>query len=95
LVLASRAPNAYRIGIDFGTLHDLGLAIEDVEEEYKPENKHLKPLELAGKLAGLYPKEWIDYITSKRIEINSVTEALNELDLLIMTTQEQLIFQNM
>jgi hypothetical protein len=45
LVLASKAPNAYRIGIDFGTLNDLGLAIEDVEKEYKPENKHLKPLE--------------------------------------------------
>ena len=78
LVLASKAPNVYRIGIDFGILQDLGLAIEDVEEEYKPENKHLKPLERGGKLAGLYPKEWIDYITSKRIEINSVTEALND-----------------
>ena len=79
LVLAAKAPNAYRIGIDFETIHDLGLDIKDVEEEYKPENKHLKPLqEQEGKFAGLYPKEWIDYITTKRVEINSVTEALND-----------------
>jgi hypothetical protein len=31
-----------------------------------------------GKLAGSYPKEWIEYITTKRVEINSVTEALND-----------------
>jgi hypothetical protein len=77
LVLAAKAPNAYRIGIDFGTLQDLGLDVEHVEEEYRPGN-HLDPLEQGGKLAGLYPKEWIDYITSKRIEINSVTEELND-----------------
>jgi hypothetical protein len=77
LVLAAKAPNAYRIGIDFGTLQDLGLDIKDVEEGYKPGN-HLEPLEQVGKLAGLYPKEWIDYITTKRIEINSITEALND-----------------
>jgi hypothetical protein len=77
LVLAANAPDAYRIGIDFGTLQDLGLYVEDVEEEYRPGN-HLEPLEQGGKLAGLYPKEWIDYITTKRIEINSVTEALND-----------------
>jgi hypothetical protein len=77
LVLAAKAPNAYRIGIDFGTLQDLGLDIKGVEEEYKPGN-HLEPLQQGGKLAGLYPKEWIDYITTKRIEINSITEALND-----------------
>jgi 5S rRNA maturation endonuclease (ribonuclease M5) len=78
LVLAAKAPNAYRIGIDFETLQDLGLDIEDVEEEYRPVNKHLKPLEPGGELAGFYRKEWIDYITTKRIEINSVTEELND-----------------
>ncbi len=78
LVLAANAPNAYRIGIDFETLEDLELDIKDVEEQYTPENKHLKPLEQGGKLAGLYPKEWINYITNKRVEINSVTEALND-----------------
>jgi hypothetical protein len=77
LVLAVKAPNAYRIGIDFGTLQDLGLDVEDVEEEYRPGN-HLEPLEQGGKLAGLYPQERIEYIRTKRIEINSVTEALND-----------------
>jgi hypothetical protein len=78
LVLAAKAPNAYRIGIDFGTLEDLGLDIEDVEEEYKPGCNHLKPLQQGGELADLYPKEWIDYIATKRVEINSITEALND-----------------
>jgi 5S rRNA maturation endonuclease (ribonuclease M5) len=78
LVLAAKAPNAYRIGIDFEIIRELGLDIKDVEEEYKPETKHLKPLEEGGKHADLYPKEWIDYITIKRVEINSVTEALND-----------------
>jgi hypothetical protein len=77
LVLATNAPNAYRIGIDFGTLQDLGLGVVDVEEEYRPGN-HLEPLEQSGKLAGLYPQEWIEYIRTKRIEINSVTEELND-----------------
>jgi hypothetical protein len=36
LVLAAKAPNAYRIGIDFEMLQDLGLDIEEVEEEYSP-----------------------------------------------------------
>jgi hypothetical protein len=77
LVLAAKAPNAYRIGIDFGTLQDLRLDNKDVEEGYKLGN-HLEPLQQGGKLAGLYPKEWIDYVTTKRIEINSITEALND-----------------
>jgi hypothetical protein len=77
LVLAAKAPNAYRIGIDFGTLQDLGLDVEDVGEEYRPGN-HLEPLKQGGKFAGLYPQEWIEYIRTKRIEINSVTEELND-----------------
>jgi 5S rRNA maturation endonuclease (ribonuclease M5) len=43
LILATKVPGAYRIGIDFETLNDLGLDIKDVEEKYKPGN-HLKPL---------------------------------------------------
>jgi hypothetical protein len=35
-------------------------------------------LQQGGELSGLYPKEWIDYVTTKRVEINSVTEALND-----------------
>jgi hypothetical protein len=78
LVLAAKAPNAYRIGIDFETLEDLGLDIKDVEEEYRPGCNHLKPLQQGGELAGLYPKEWIDYIATNRVEINSIKEALND-----------------
>ena len=77
LVLAGKAPNAYRIGIDFETLKDLGLDIEDVQEEYKP-GSHLGPLEYGGEMYGVYPSEWVDYVRTKRVEINSVTEALDD-----------------
>jgi hypothetical protein len=78
LVLAGKAPNAYRIGIDFETLRDLGLDIKDVEEEYKP-GSHLDPLsKYNGKMYKVYPADWIDYIATKRVEINSVTEALKD-----------------
>src|SRR5919202_1814808 len=78
LVLAGKAPNAYRIGIDFETLKDLGLDIEDVQEEYSP-GTHLDPLEKPnGKLYGVYPLEWVEYVTTRRVEINSVTEELND-----------------
>jgi hypothetical protein len=78
LVLAGKAPNAYRIGIDFETLQDLGLDIKGVEEEYKP-GSHLDPLsKYDGKMYGVYSADWIDYITTKRVEINSVTEALKD-----------------
>ena len=78
LVLAAKAPNAYRIGIDFETLQDLGLNIKDVEEKYSP-GTHLDPLEkYDGKMHGIYPSEWIDYISTKRVEINSVTEELSD-----------------
>ena len=77
LVLARKAPNAYRIGIDFETLQDLGLDIGDVQEEYKP-GSHLGPLEYGGEMYGVYPSGWIDYVRTKRVEINSVTEALDD-----------------
>jgi 5S rRNA maturation endonuclease (ribonuclease M5) len=77
-ILAAKVPNAYRIGIDFQTLEDLGIDIEDVEEEYKPQDKHLKPLQEGGKFDGVYPSEWIDYVATNRVEINSVTEELND-----------------
>ena len=77
LVLAAKAPNAYRIGIDPQTLKDLGIDIKDVEEEYNP-GSHLDPLKPGGKLYGVYPPEWVAYIETKRVEINSVTEALND-----------------
>jgi hypothetical protein len=76
LAIAREAPDAYRIGIDFETLEDLGLDIEDVQEEYNPGN-HLKTLQLGGKHAGVHSKEIVKYVEYKRVEINSVVEALN------------------
>ena len=77
LVLAAKVPDAYRIGIDFETLQDLGFDIGDVQEEYKP-GSHLGPLEYGGEMYGVYPSGWIDYVRTKRVEINSVTEALDD-----------------
>jgi 5S rRNA maturation endonuclease (ribonuclease M5) len=77
LILATKVPGAYRIGIDFETLDDLGLDIEDVEEVYKPGN-HLKPLQEGGELADVYPQDWVDYIEDKRVEINSVVTELDD-----------------
>ena len=77
LILATKVPGAYRIGIDFETLNDLGLDIEDVEEEYKPGN-HLKPLQEDGELADVYPQDWVDYVEDRRVEINSVVTELDD-----------------
>jgi hypothetical protein len=77
LVLARDAPNAFRIGIDFDTLNDLGLRIEDVEEKYTP-GTHLNPLQSGGKYEGVYSDDIIDYITDRRVEINSVIVQLDD-----------------
>ena len=77
LILATKVHGAYRIGIDFETLNDLGLDIEDVEEEYKPGN-HLKPLQEGGELADVYPQDWVDYVENRRVEINSVVTELDD-----------------
>jgi hypothetical protein len=77
LILATKVPRAYRIGIDFETLDNLGLDIEDVEEEYKPGN-HLKPLQEGGELANMYPEDWVDYVENRRVEINSVVTELDD-----------------
>jgi hypothetical protein len=77
LILATKVPGAYRIGIDFETLDNLGLDIKDVEEEYKPGN-HLKPLQEGGELADVYPQDWVDYVKNRRVEINSVVTELDD-----------------
>ena len=77
LILATKVPGAYRIGIDFETLDKLGLDIEDVEEEYRPGN-HLKPLQEGGELADVYPQDWVDYVENRRVEINSVVTELDD-----------------
>jgi len=78
LILATKVPGAYRIGIDFETLDDLGLDIEGVEEEYKPRANHLKPLQEGGELANMYPQDWVDYVEDRRVEINSVVTELDD-----------------
>lgn len=77
LVLAAKAPNAYRIGIDFETLEELGLQRSDVEESYKS-GTHFNPLDDGGEYCDVYPSEWVDYVYDKRIEINSVVTALDD-----------------
>jgi len=42
---AAKLSNVYRIGIDFHTLVYFGLDPTMVEEEYKPQPNHLKPLQ--------------------------------------------------
>jgi hypothetical protein len=63
---------------DFGTLDDLGLDIEGIEEEYKPGGNHLKPLQEGGELANMYPQDWVDYVEDRRVEINSVVTELDD-----------------
>lgn len=77
LVLAMAVPNAFRIGIDFDTLEDIGLDLEQVQEKYDPKT-HLEPLKSGGKYEGVYPNDIIDFITDRRVEINSVIVELND-----------------
>jgi hypothetical protein len=75
LLLARKVPGVYRIGIDFDTLNYFRLNLEDVEEQYKAENNHLKPLQEMGPAEGedeiTFTKN-LEYITNKRIEIDSI-----------------------
>jgi hypothetical protein len=43
-LLASKAPNVYRIGIDGNTADDFGLRVEDLHEKYDAPKNHLKAL---------------------------------------------------
>jgi len=77
LLLARAVPNAFRIGIDFDTLNDLGLNVEDVEEKYSP-GTHITPLQAGGEHEGVYSDDIIDYVSDKRVEINSVIVELED-----------------
>jgi hypothetical protein len=77
LLMAARAPNIYRIGIDFQTLKDLNLDIADVEEAYNP-GKHFKSLKPGGEHYGIYSDEILNYIKNKRVEINSIITAIHD-----------------
>jgi 5S rRNA maturation endonuclease (ribonuclease M5) len=75
LLLARKVSEVYRIGIDFNTLNYFGLQPKDVEEEYRAENNHMKPLKEMGPAEGEDESTFyknLEYITSKRIEIDSI-----------------------
>jgi hypothetical protein len=120
LLIARSVPDVYRIGIDFDTLDYFGLDPGTVEEEYKPKQNHLKPLQGLAKtgdgsrhhhydkdLLNLLPRHIVDmlfpddlfdlwinqnninnnsnqskkdveYVSKKRIEIDSVMAAVND-----------------
>lgn len=82
LVISSKLPNAYRIGIDPKTLEKFGLRMEDVEEnvqQKKEDDNHLKNLKKLSQQQIPLPysrEEWnqmTKYLEGrKRIEIDSV-----------------------
>jgi hypothetical protein len=68
---------AHRIGIDFETLDELELDIEDVQEPYDPK-RHFGPLKYGGEHYGKYSSRIVNYISKSRVEINSVMVALDD-----------------
>jgi hypothetical protein len=71
LLLATKVSYVYRIGIDFDTLQYLGIEAKEVEETYNPDNNHTVPLK--GRAQYNHDlKISLEYITEKRIEIDSV-----------------------
>jgi hypothetical protein len=79
LLIANNIPSVYRIGIDFDMLDYFNLNPNQVEEEYKPKQNHLKPLrdtEAYNIDDSVY--EAVQYVSEKRIEIDSVLAAVND-----------------
>jgi hypothetical protein len=70
LTICSKIPNVYRIGISFETLRYFNLNLGDVEEEY---NAHSFDMDFS-KFA---TKEELEYLKTRRIEIDSVMIAVN------------------
>jgi hypothetical protein len=86
-------PALKRIGVDFKTLEELGLKEEDVAEDYTPNEDHLNPLkrELDALIEDarknrewdkekeyMYLKSYLEYLKTKRIEINSIIAQLKD-----------------
>jgi len=67
----------YRIGIDFDTVKELDIKIQDVEESYTPSNamKRLKRLAFFGDEKKIYQNN-LYYLGKKRIEIDSIMSAV-------------------
>jgi hypothetical protein len=71
LTICSKIPNVYRIGISFETLKYFNLNLEDVEEEYDAPSFDMDFSKFAT-------KEELEYLKTKRIEIDSVMIAVND-----------------
>jgi hypothetical protein len=87
LLIASNLSEVYRLGVDFEMLDYFNLDASAVEEEYRPKPNHLKPLQDSA--AGDDPfslmlsddgvlSEEVEYVSHKRIEIDSVMATVND-----------------
>ncbi|MFY9872186.1 MAG: hypothetical protein WAK17_20950, partial [Candidatus Nitrosopolaris sp.] len=70
LTICSKIPGVYRIGISFETVRYFNLNLEDVEEEYNAPSFDMDFSKFAT--------EELEYLKSKRIEIDSVMIAVND-----------------
>jgi hypothetical protein len=71
LTICNKIPNVYRIGISFETLRYFGLNFEGVEEEYDAPSFDMDFSKFAT-------EEELEYLKTKRIEIDSVMIAVND-----------------
>jgi hypothetical protein len=71
LTICSKIPNVYRIGISFEMLRYFNLNLEDVEEEYNAPSFDMDFSKFAT-------EEELEYLKTKRIEIDSVMIAVND-----------------
>ena len=78
-VIAHKVPDVPRIGIDFDTLEDLGITDDLAEGEYyTPDEGHLKYAE-----DNMSDLEELDFLRTRRIEINAVKNKVGPEDLWI------------
>jgi hypothetical protein len=71
LTICSKIPNVYRIGISFEMLRYFNLSLEDVEEEYNAPSFNMD-------LSKFATEEELEYMKTKRIEIDSVMIAVSD-----------------
>jgi hypothetical protein len=71
LTICSKIPDVYRIGISFETLRYFNLNLKDVEEEYNAPSFDMDFSKFAT-------EEELEYLKTKRIEIDSVMIAVND-----------------
>jgi hypothetical protein len=71
LTICSKIPGVYRIGISFETLRYFNLNLEDVEEEYDAPSFDMD-------FSKFVTEEELEYLKTKRIEIDSVMIVVND-----------------